>query len=283
MKRVIVAAAAVFAAVGCGPSTTQLVAHKHHREALCAQSNEEEVARALFQDTNAFIHLHVVTDDELARAVGPAAPAVAARARFVRLELETNRIPVDGMRVAIRAEPAVVTRPSYPRLAQITGEALPAAEARSTVLTPNNVLQAGAILFSGGLWLLTNPSFDRGTTYVDAPPEKYRAMAPIAFALHEATGETDDRCAASLSSAREEAPVGLHCATYLVVDRPVSRPIDLVLTFGWVAYRWRPEQRDTQPEERDTCIVEHTVRIPAALDIPFGTKPRPVGDLAASR
>lgn len=277
MRRVL-SVLACAASIGCGPSTTQLVAHKHYREALCAQSDDELVAKALWAHTNAHLHLHVVTAEEMAAVIGDSTtPAVLERARFVRLTLETNRLPVDGMRVSIGGQPSVIASPSWDRLAQLTHEKLPPQERHTTSLTAKNIFNVGAIFLSGGLWLLTDPRFNRGEYYVEASPEKYRAQAPLAYALREAT-EVSGSCTGSTATAKEEAPVGLSCVTYLVVDRVDLTPVDLVLTFEWVAYRWKPEQRDYKPEAKDQCLTKHVVRVP--LETMPDPKPRRIADLA---
>jgi hypothetical protein len=264
--------------LGCGPSASSLVAQKHYREALCSESEQTLVAKSLWDDTNAHLHLHVVTDEEIAAVIGDyPTPGIRERARIVRLTLETNRMPVDGMRVSIAGQPAVIATPTWERLAQLTHEKLPAQERHTTSLTAKNVFNVGAIFLSGGLWLLTDPRFDRGEYYVDASPEKYRAQAPLAYALRAAT-EASGSCRGGPTSAQEEAPVGLSCMTYLIVDRVDPTPVDLVLTFEYVAYRWKPEQRDYRPEAKDQCLTKYSVRVP--LETMADTKPRRIADLA---
>jgi hypothetical protein len=278
MKTKVVALLVGLVALGCGPSATQLVAHKHYREALCAESDDALVSQALWTDTNAHVHLHVVTNEELAAVVGDqATPAIRERARIVRLTLETNRLPVDGMRVAITGQPAVLAAPTWERLAQLTHETLPPMERRTTSITAKNIFNVGAILLSGGLWLLTDPRFNQGEYYVEPSSERYRAQAPVASALREATSVTG-ACAGATASPNEEAPVGLSCTTYLVVDRVDPQPVDLVLTFEYVAYRWKPEQRDYRPEAKDQCLTKYVARVP--LETMPDSKPRRIADLA---
>lgn len=264
--------------IGCGPSASSLVAQKHYREALCSESDEARVAKALWEDTNAYLHLHVVTPEEMASAIGDQpTPAIRERARFVRLTLETNRLPVDGIRVAITGQPAVLASPSWDRLAQLTHEKLPPKERHTTSLTAKNVFNVGAIFLSGGLWLLTDPRFNEGEVWLDASDAKYREQAPIAYALREATSVTGT-CSGATASANEEAPVGLSCTRYFVVDRVDPTPVELVLTFEYVAYRWKPSLRDYQPEKRDQCLGTYVVHVP--LETMPDSKPRRIADLA---
>jgi hypothetical protein len=266
--------------VGCGPSPSKLVEQKHYREALCSESDPALVAKALWEDTNAHLHLHVVTAEEMASVIGDdPTPSIRERARIVRLTLETNRLPVDGMRVAMTGQPAVITTPTWERLAQLTHEALPPMEKRTTSVTGKNILNLGAIFLTGGLWLLTDPRWNEGEYYVEASSEKYRAQAPLAYALREAT-RMSGGCSGATASANEEAPVGLFCTTYLVIDRIDPQPVDLVLSFEYVAYRWKPEQRDYRPEEKDQCLAKYSVRVP--VEAMTDAKPRRVADLARS-
>lgn len=66
-------------------------------------------------------------------------------------------------------------------------------------------------------------------------------------------------------------------SSHLVVDRVDAR-IDIVLEFEYVAYRWKPEQRDYVPNEKDPCLTKHSVRVPLAT-MP-DAKPRRIADLA---
>jgi hypothetical protein len=278
MRRRLALALLSLAIVGCGPSATTLVAEKHYREALCSESDRAFVAKALWEDTNAHLHLHVVTAEEMASLIGDQpTSSIRERARIVRLTLETNRLPVDGMRVSITGEPAVITTPTWDRLAQLTHETLPPMEKRTTSLTGRNIINVGAIFFTGGLWLLTDPRWSEREYYVEPSSEKYRAQAPLAFALRDATS-VGGACSGSTASANEEAPVGLFCTTYLVIDRVDPQPVDLVLSFEYVAYRWKPEQRDYKPEEKDQCLGKYSVRVP--VEPMLDARPRRIADLA---
>lgn len=266
MKHRLLFVLAALPAFGCGPSVARMVEQKQYREALCASPNDSDIARALFEDTNAHLNVHAVTEEELGRALGgdvATAHDLAQRAAFVRFSLETNRLPVDGMRVELKATPALMGLPTWSRLAQLTNEQLPAAQQVETSITGKNILNAGAILFSGGLWLLTNPRFERGYRTVEPSPEQYRQKAPRAAALHHATA-VNDVCAAD-GSVRSEEPVGLRCSAFVVIDRTsADEPIAFDLVFEWASYRWKPEERSFQPSIADQCITRHVTRIPAS-------------------
>lgn len=266
MKARLFVALAALPAFGCGPSVARMVEQKQYREALCASPNDSDIARALFEDTNAHLNVHAVTEEELARALGGDATTahdLAQRAAFVRFSIETNRLPVDGMRVELKATPAVMGLPTWPRLAQLTNEQLPPAQQVETSITGKNILNAGAILFSGGLWLLTNPRFERGYRTVEPSFEQVREKAPRAAALHHATA-VNEVCAAD-GAVRSAEPVGLRCSAFVVIDRTsADEPIAFDLVFEWASYRWRPEERSYQPTASEQCTTRHVARIPAA-------------------
>lgn len=264
--RLVLAVLAVLPTLACGPSIARMVEQKQYREALCAHAGDSDVARALFDDTNAHVNVHAVSEDELGHALGGDATTahdLAQRAAFVRFTLETNRLPVDGIRVELKSTPAVMSLPTWPRLAQLTNEQLPPAERVETSLTGKNILNAGAIFFTGGLWLLTNPSFERGYRTVEPSLDQFRQKAPRAAAIHQATA-VNDVCAAD-GSIRSAEPVGLRCSAFVVIDRTsADEPIAFDLVFEWASYRWKPEERSYQPSAADQCTTRHVAHIPAA-------------------
>lgn len=274
---------------GCGPTVATLLSHRQYREAICAGYLDERVSRALFEDTNAFVHLYALTDEEVASVLPDATKAVevTTRARFVRLTVETNRIPVDGMRVAVTTSPAILTWPSLQTFAELTGETLPPSEVHTT--QPNFALNFAAVVLSGGFWLLTDPFTPRAYT-VAPPDETYRRAAPNAFALHRATN-SDAACERRKAESSTGAPVGLRCTTYFLLARPVERPLTLNFTFEYTASR-RSDTTEAdpgrEPSEADPCFAKHTVHVPIGIEalLPewtratFGTRPRRLTELA---
>jgi len=273
---------------GCGPSLSTLVSQKHYREAICAGGTDEAVSRALFDDTNPYVNLHALTDEEVSTVLPDPAKAadVTSRARFVRFTLETNRIPVDGMRLAVTTTPAIVTWPSLETFAELTGENLP--PPRTYTTDPSFFGNLALVLVTGGVWLFTDPFTPRRYS-VPLPDEVYQKAAPNAFALHRATtGQAS--CERTNPQSAADAPVGLRCSTYFLLARPVDRALTLNFTFEYAASRIR---RDTDhgadaDREENRCFSKHTVHVPIGTEaaLPqwtratFGTKPRRLAELA---
>lgn len=209
-------------AVGCAPTLGQLVEHKHYREAVCAGVDEEEpdvVADALSEDANLHLHLRTVRGDELARVVPlEALPVIERRARFVRVRLQSNAIPVDGYGVRLRFESAhegsaAAAPVDWQSLAYATDEKLPPKVAGSTYLTGENFLKGTGAFFTLGFSLIFTGGFNPAATTVNAPRSDYVRYAPHATALHDEMAR-DETCRSLGASTHQQK----RCEMFFVLD-----------------------------------------------------------------
>jgi hypothetical protein len=223
MRLVILLVAAMFA-MGCAPSLSQLVADKHYREAICAgvdgyDEDAERVADALAADADVQLHVHRLTNSELARVLGDATPTLTARVELVRVELATNALPVDGydVRLAVREEMGryAAAPAGWESLVYATEEKLPPNRTYETYATGDNLLKGLGAVFTVGVSLLFTGGFQPGVVEGAPLPEDYRATAPKAYALYNAL---DDRACG-------QSPLGAtdyqarRCTTYFVLER----------------------------------------------------------------
>src|SRR5262245_21052689 len=89
---------------GCGPNLQSLVRAKHYREAICAgeEGNDGDrnlVGQALDKDADLLLHMHVVSNDELRPVLGDKTDAAMSRARLVRVNMQSNVLPLDRMEI----------------------------------------------------------------------------------------------------------------------------------------------------------------------------------------
>lgn len=195
----ILALALALAVVGCGPSVSRLVADHHYREAICAAHDgdaeaKQRVGAGLDHDTGLTVIVQPIADAEVA-ALLPRSTATSRRAakvlddvRFVRIDVQTNALPVDAIAAGIKPNALDVQPVSREALAEITGEVLPRRVVRTTYLTGGNVLRGLAGVITLGTSLLVAPMRE-GLRQTEAPDDDYIRLAPIAQALYHAMSE----------------------------------------------------------------------------------------------
>lgn len=191
------------ATTACGPSLSSLVRDRHYREAVCAVAggDETEVMDALVRDAEVRLRARRLSDRELAALDPRASEALRPRASIVIVELESRRMPLDGLTAEVvfldDGEPASspATRST---LIWATGETEPPPVAMETGVTPANSLLGLGYLMTGGIPLILgglasvatghpfDPFPDRAVVNVDAPESEYERLAPVATALSRA-------------------------------------------------------------------------------------------------
>jgi hypothetical protein len=224
------AAVALLLVAGCGPSIPTLLRDHHHREAICAgfdgrASDRAQVAAALAAESELYLHVHVLTPDELLPVLVDQVSAVevAGRADLVRVKVRTNVLPVDELEVEVtfRAEGSALgaAPASMETLAWATGETLPPPVRRRTYLTRRNVGRAVGAFFTGGMSLLFRP-LSAEERLVDPPLEEYRRVAPRATALAERMIRPHCRDLGFPAAGNERSGTGRDCTGYYVIERP---------------------------------------------------------------
>lgn len=246
---------------GCGPSLKSLVDAKHYREAICAgqEGNEGDqnlVGQALDKDADLLVHIHVVSTDDLRPVLGEKTEAAAKRAKLVRVNVQSNVLPIDKMElngtfVADTGRIAAVTA-DWLSLALMTNESLPKQRVQQTYLTGENFLKGGAAFFTLG-WSLLFTNFNPGSVLVDAPLSEYMSMAPHAAALHRAAG--DNGC----GSLGIGDGAGRRCTWNFVLDNVSSLPVGFNLETRYISTRQRTKP---YPEEVKTCALVRRVHVP---------------------
>lgn len=281
--------AIVLSTAGCGgPALSQLVADKHYREAICAAespSSRDEVAHALDADAQIYVHVHVVSPDELREVLGDATDDVAGRATFVRVRAQGNALPVDrlSLAVALTGGGGAAKPVEWTSLAWATREHLPPQHPEETYLTGGNVLRGLAAVVTAGVYLIFDP-FKPGTQMVDAPREEYERVAPHATALHDAMPPaacSDERLAGN----------GQSCEGFFVVDARGTAPLALEVKTTYEADRLEgpPADGGAPPtSHEDACAIE--TRAAIALGTPgemaeraertFGSRGRALAEVA---
>ncbi|MBA2540400.1 MAG: hypothetical protein H0V17_12240 [Deltaproteobacteria bacterium] len=231
------------ALVGCGPNLQTLASKRHYREAVCAANDGSGddrafVRRALTKDADPHIHVEVVRHDQLARALAGASSGerdrIAGRAQFVRVQLRTHVVPVDGLDASVDlVEPgggSLGHPATWEQLAEVTGEKLPPKQTHSSYLHGGTLLRGAAAFFTLGL-SLPFTTFRRRSYETDAPDEAYLMSAPLAHALRDATAYGGGcRAVPSRSTGH-----GLACTWYLAID-PADRQREVALSVS-LAYR----------------------------------------------
>ena len=269
------AALALVAVAGCGPSLGVLARDHHDREAVCgahdgASGARARVARALAEQANPLVFADEVPRASVARVAGDG-PSLAAR--FVRVSVQTNLLPVDALDVsaAIRGGAAV----DWNVLAGLTGEALPAPREVETYLTAGNTLRALGAFFTAGL-ALPYMRFTPGTERVDAPDEEYARKAPRAHALHEAMEQTG-----CTNPGWKGEGAGARCRWFFAV--PPGQPLVLELELAFSA---DPVDRSGEPGD-DRCTIRYATTVelgpPEGLDRVFSGRWQTLGELGLPR
>ncbi len=275
-----------FVLAGCGPSLQSLVQAKHYREAICAAHDGDTddrrmVGRALDKDADLHLHVHAVSSDELRPVLGDATNATISRGRIVRVDVQSNILPIDGLDLrgtfvtdAGRTASLVA---DWSTLAWITNERLPPNRVEQTYATGENILKGVGALFTGGLSLFFT-NFHPGNVAIQAPHSEFVRMAPHASALRNTTEAA--RCTAI--GAADGA--GRKCTWYLILDNISRTPVAFQLETSYSSLRQTGKQF---PDVEDQCLVKRPIRIPLGKpeDIEkasreqFGDKMQPVRSL----
>jgi hypothetical protein len=268
-------ALALLLVTGCGgPTLSQLVARKHYREAVClatdgSQSERDRLERALSTDAQLYVHVHVITKEELRPLLGEAADLVASRALFVRVRAQSNVLPVDRMKVSVALAGTGTRVPAKPldhdSLAFATHEDVPKPHTESTA----NPLGVLVTIFTLGLF----GNFGGGKTETVQPSDGEYRDAPIAFKLRKAM--PDARC-----EALDMGGHGQSCQAFFVVDPQVDVPVRLVVGTTYEA--------DRSDDSGDACSIaaESSVSLGPPRDIAkrtetlFGSRARSVNALS---
>ena len=280
-------------ATGCGPQLETLASQHHYREAVCAAADGSSddrafVRRTLVADLNPQLHVDVVRPDQIDRALGGRGDLdrITGRARFVRVRLETNVLPVDDLdaNIAFTSKGVVVGAPiEWSTLAAITDERLPLQETYSTYAHRGTAWRGVAAFFTLGM-SLPFTTFRTRTYFTDAPLPVYERTAPAAFRLRAAMLEGRGcRDAPSLSSGH-----GVTCTWYAALDRKTAGPIQLDLSLAYASKRAPGRGSWRSPE---TCRVSHTIAIPLGTvrDLEtrttktFGSRTRALRELTLER
>ncbi|MBA3540030.1 MAG: hypothetical protein H0T79_10410, partial [Deltaproteobacteria bacterium] len=230
-------------------------------------------------------HVEMVRAEHLERLLGSATDDVNRRARFARVRVQTNVLPVDEVRPRIALSHADRSRAGTPitwsALAAATHERLPPQVTRSTYMHLGTIAKAVGAFFTLGM-SLPFTTFTTRQVLVDAPDEAYLALAPLAHALHTAM-QRSQPC--SIIPAREGGGVGAACEWFVMLD-PDPRAVQLDVTLTYVAQR--NHQRYAPPK---SCVLEATASIELGrvdeLDARtaqlFGLRTRTLGQLAIPR
>lgn len=271
--------------VGCGPRLETLTSQHHYREAVCAAADGSSgdrayVGGALIRDLDPSVHVEVIERAHLAHALDQRGDPdeISRRARFVRVRLESNVIPVDDVDagIAFTAGGRTVGAPvTWPILAMITGERLPPQVPYSTYAHRGTYAKLLLAFVTGGVSLLYVP-FRRRSYLEDAPRSEYLKVAPAASALRDAM--QPDRC----TSLPGRDGLGMSCTWYAAIDPSVEGPLELELA---VAYAARRVTHDP------ACRLQRSYTIPLgdarelATRMPrtFGPRMRPLRELTLAR
>lgn len=268
----------IAAFMGCAPSLSQLVDNHHYREAVCAAhdgstTDRAHVAAAMTREANAHVHVDIVQPHHLERVLGENDPAI--NARFARVRLQIDAIPVDGVSAAIELRDDARQPASLPvtwsSLAAITGESLPPPLTDSTYLHRGTLGRLTLAFFTFGM-SLPFTRFEKRRYSYEAPDSHYLAAAPRAHALRHAMFDRGCRTVPARSGAKS---TGLACEWYVSVTAAATTTVTLDVTLAYSADRTRDE---------DPCTIATTSSIPLgrvdelALTVSrrFGSRMRPL-------
>jgi hypothetical protein len=284
----------VIAATGCGPSLHALAEHRHYREAICgahdgSSDDRREVGAALDADAEIAVHAHAITTRQLAGVVGDAAEPIAERTRFVRVEVQTNALPVDGLEVATQLDDGytpIASPVDWDALARTTSESLPRKRTTTTSVTGGNVLRVlGAIATAGlaplGAAVIGHPfTFDERTIEVDAPDDDYARVAPHAHALFHAM---EGGCGPTGPMLSRQA-IGTRCTWFFAMDRGLRAPAEIRLTIRYRAAREvgeHPGQPPCEVERVQRISLGRTGELDATFEREFGSRMHTLAELHA--
>jgi hypothetical protein len=253
MKRLAFAPLALVVAA-CGPSLAELLPAHHYREAVClanqgSDADRATVLRSLETTGNVLVHVAIV----------PPFPDYPSGTRFARVTLQSDRLPLDGLGID------VAHGLRYADLLALTKEPPPPKRRVSTRLTTHNVGVGLALLFTGGLWLLTNPRFNREIVEVEPDEADYMTKTPRAYALRQSMPDAGE-CGEWLSGYAEgsHAYVSFRCERYVIV--PADGTIDLGVHFE--AFK----RSDEAPTRDDVCHVQRVAHLALGPDVEARTK-----------
>lgn len=223
-------------AVGCRPSLARLERGHHYDEAICGAAEsafpEEQVAKVIRRALDPAVHVAVVPREQLAAALGDAAPELDSVA-LLRITHDSNTIPLDRFDATFalrRGGEAAELQPSeLATFAAVFKEHVPGPRtvgpgavetAAHTIGTIGAVVLTVASLgLLGGLLRSRGPAPRSRTVY--PTDQEIRAAAPRATRLFDAVAHLQTRHCT-------DQP-GATCRTLALVPRPPEEPADLAL------------------------------------------------------
>jgi hypothetical protein len=284
-------ALAIIALSGCGPNLHALAEHRHYREAICAardgsSGDRDEIGAALDADAGLVVHVQAVSPTQLAGVLGNDAAPISERARFVRVEVQTSSLPIDGLTLGAELDDGatpIASRVNWESLARITGETLPPKRRDTTYLTNGNVLRGlSAFLTMGlaplGAALIGHPyTFDSQVVEIDAPDGEYAKRAPRTHALFHAM---EDRNCSHTGPLSHDA-TGARCTWFFAMDRDVRAAAELKVIVRYSATR--------ADDHAPPCIVErvrrislgHAADLDTTVEQMFGSRMRTLDEIHA--
>ncbi len=261
------------ALLGCGPSSQQLLAGNHFREATCAiaegEVDAQEVSLAFTRALDPQLHVEVMSDETVA-AAAPQAPAeVRGRVLFVRVRVVTNEVPIDHLAVSLEAVGQVPAHPmELDALAKLTGERAPASHTSTETHYIENAVSGAISIFTLGL---IDPAQRGPTTHVVPPlPLEWKLTAPNAYDLY--TAFSGPGCEEHRRGPDDAQHVSMTCAATFMVERVGTGSLALDMGVDYQAARLsrNQEMRSAADDASWTC------RLKTRLHVPLG----PVGDLS---
>lgn len=246
----------VVAMAGCAPQLSQLVEHHHYREAVCAAhdgsaSDRTRVSRSIARDANAHLHVEMVQPPHLENVLGPG-DTLNAVARFARVRLQLDVIPVDRVDATIELRDAKGERAAVPvapmTLATMTGEPLPLPIQHATYLHSGTFWRVLGAVATVGL-SLPFTRFTQRVYAVEPPGEAYRAEAPRAYELWLAMPNRGCTVVPSRIGTKSQ---GLSCEWFIAILALPATSVKLDVTLAYSANRLRG----------DACDLSETTSIP---------------------
>lgn len=273
----------------CGPRLDHLIANNHYREAICAAVDRPNTVRppvteALVEDLGLLAHVHLVSAEELEPLLGEETAEVQAKARFIRVRLQSDVLPIKSVQLgaAVRARGrtgAGAAPVSWRSLAWATEERLPPSQRRRTYATGANVLRLLGAALTLGTSLIFSP-FRAEEIEVRAPQSEFVRLAPLASALHREMATTGCR-PLTIPGAfeRSDEPMsGQVCERFFMLESSPSAQWELVIQQRFIADRANDTQSCTL-EHQSVIDLETLGELAATHQERFGPRMRPVRDL----
>ncbi len=259
--------------LGCGPSSQQLLAGNHFREAACSitegEGDAQEISVAITRALDPQLHVDVVADDTVMAAAPQAPPEVRGRVLFVRVRVVTNEIPVDHLGLSLDTAGDVPAHPmELDALAKLTGEQAPPSHTSTETHYIQNAVSGAISIFTLGL---IDPAQRGPTTHVVPPlPLEWKLTAPNAYGLYSAFSGSG--CEEHRGGPEDAPHVGMSCDATFMVERVGSGSLALDMGVEYQALRLSrtQEMRSVGDDSSWTC------RLKTRLHVPLG----PVGDLS---